>query len=201
MNGRQYTIRSVLIATVILAIIFALGRFAITSLVDRHRAAVELDALLDGSEDVGLTLFATEFQMRRVRCSDKAVLAYLASQMRQSQRIHGSFGTSYRYTIGFQSGLQYTVTGYQHPGRFSLSVPTADPTENGWPTHDISLQDTMPDSAREMFAFLNASSEEVAGLTLHVEDGGVIRYEPHAPSQSAGWHRGTRVSVPATDAD
>ena len=101
-------------------------------------------------------------------------------------------GYTYYFTFDFSSGRAYRVYGDVGATGFSLSVPNAKPHQPGFPTHDIVLEAPVPKRVQEIFMFLVAPWEEVAGLVLQIQGDRPLKYT-YQPSLQGGNPRGTRV--------
>ena len=187
----QFSLKTLLVVMLMLIFSVTVGWIG-SSVLHRRYATADFNALLDGSEGVELTLFKTDYQQRRVICTDEEVLAYLASMLRQSSGRNGNIGASYDFTFRFSTGRQCTVRCYLiTTSRLSFFVP---------PSHEITLQSPIPDRVREIMNFLDAPWEEVAGLVQFVENGYPIRYE--YDRRLHGAHPpGTRVSTLASNVE
>jgi hypothetical protein len=153
-------------------------------------AATDLDDLILGRADTQLTGLVIDKQQRRVICTDKAVLAYLGSSLRNSQSdwLSGG-GIFYEFSFRFSTGREYRVEGYVNRTEWSLVVPNANPEEGHGVTHATFLPTPIPNRVREMFEFLNKSYREVSGTVLVLESGQQPRYEYRASLDLEGRRR------------
>ena len=171
---RKIVLRRFLFVFVVMGITLILGY----GIIQERLASSDLYALIRGRDDVKLTRLEINKQQRRVVCTDKVVLAYLASSLRNSQAdwLSGG-GIFYEFSFGFSTGRQYQVNGYIHLNQWSLVVPNANPKEGHGVTHAASLPAQIPDRVREMFEFLNARYQDVSGKVLILEPDQPIRYD------------------------
>lgn len=143
-----------------------------------RRAAADLDGLILGRDNIQLTSLVIDKQQRRVICTDKEILAYLASSLRNSQSDEfGGGGISYEFSFRFSTGREYRVEGYVHRNQWSLVVPNANPHEGHGVTHATFLRAPIPDRVLETFDFLNKRYQEVSATVLVLEADQPPRYD------------------------
>ena len=159
--------------------IVILGSSVATIVATRCEAPVGLFRLLNGDEQVYLTRMEVSHQQRRVICTDSFVLNYVSKMMRMSSPAGLGTGTHYQFRFGLSTGSQVATVGVAGSRSFSLSVPCKQRGDVGDLTHDVGLYGPIPEKARAIFDFLMLPSEEVAGLSMYVQDGKEIRYEYH----------------------
>jgi hypothetical protein len=136
-----------------------------------------MSALLSGDTSVEIVRFETEYQQRRVVCTDTDLLEHLKRALvRPAPRGAVAGGLSYVGYFKFRSGGTFRT--YMQVGKtgFTVSMP-AEAAEEAFPTHDIVLPQPSLDKVKELFDFLQESNQTAAGTVLVMETGKPSRRE------------------------
>jgi hypothetical protein len=157
----------------------ALGTYGVWCGVEGRHAQVgvaKLEALLRGDPTPQLESVEIDYQQRRVRCSDPDALRYLERCFREGDKRPGlGGGTWYRLRLRFAGGGQVDATTYWSDNRFRLYMPYQEPDTGEEPRVRVAFRPSVPVPVAEMLAFLDRPWQEVKGVVLVVEPGGVRR--------------------------
>lgn len=166
---------TIIMTVVVVGSIFTLGVLAgLRTMAGDKR----LEGLLAGKPVSPLVGFSIENQQREVYCSDPESLRYLAKLFSRAEHtLDGIDGASYDLTLRFEDGYEKRVSTTWGTDGLTLSVGRRAESE-GWPTHRVSFDVSVPSQFEQLNDFLAAPYEEVAGQVLSIRaEGSTINYK------------------------
>jgi hypothetical protein len=148
--------------------------FIASRIADRARARHQVQALLGGDVAVQVERFQIDYQQRRVVCSDPVALRYLEDRLRRNDPVRFKSGTNYRLRLWFAGGGAVKAETYWFAGGFAIRTRNRFPAgASEWLC--VLLTEPMPPPVKEMIDFLHRPGQEVKGMVLVLEPGGVRR--------------------------
>lgn len=128
-------------------------------------------ALLNGDSTQNIISFETQYQQRRLKCTDKEVLKYFKEILSKPSENPGpNSAVSYMGYFTFEGGVVFKTYIGINGKVFTISIPS-QAAEESFPTHTILLTEPIPEKVRQIFEFLDEPYQKVAGTVLIIEDG------------------------------
>jgi len=134
------------------------------------------EMLLQGDPAAQLQSLEISYQQRLVRCSDPDALRYLERCIREGDKRPGlGGGVTYLLRLRFVGGGQMDAATYWSENGFRLYMPYQETDTGEEPKVRVAFKPPVPQAVMEMVAFLDCPWEEVKGVVLVIEPGGIRR--------------------------
>ncbi len=134
------------------------------------------EALFQGNPGMRLKSVEIEFQQRRVLCSDPTALRYFEQCLSAgAKHDFDEGGVTYRLRLRFVGGGQVGTQTFWLKDGFCLFLPYQETDAGVRPKVSVAFSPPVPTAFTEIVDFLNRPYQEVKGVVLILESGGIRR--------------------------